>query len=189
MSGVAEKAACKHGGKTVNSAQCTARLVARGYRQEEGIDFKESFSPVARLETVHIFLAFAAHMNMIAYQMDVKTALLDGILREEVYVSQPNGFMDPDNPNHVYRLKKALYGLKLAPRAWYDLLPSFLLSQGFSRGTVDPTVFIRREGKDIVDSAIALTAFTDVDHAGCQDTKRSTSGSMQLLRDRIVNWS
>ncbi|GKE33096.1 retrovirus-related pol polyprotein from transposon TNT 1-94 [Tanacetum coccineum] len=116
-----------------------ARLVAREYRQEEGINFEESFSPVARLEAVRIFLAFVAHMNMIVYQMDVKTAFLNGILREEVYVSQPDRFMDPDNPNHVYRLKKAIYGLKLAPRTWYDLLSSFLLSQGFSKGTVDPT--------------------------------------------------
>ncbi|GJS92279.1 retrovirus-related pol polyprotein from transposon TNT 1-94 [Tanacetum coccineum] len=105
-----------------------ARLVARRYRQEEGIDFEESFAPVARLEVVWIFLAFAAHMNMIVYQMDVKTAFLNGILREEVYVSQPDGFVDPDNPNHVYRLKKALNGLKQAPSAWYDLLLSFLLS-------------------------------------------------------------
>ncbi|GJX85592.1 retrovirus-related pol polyprotein from transposon TNT 1-94 [Tanacetum coccineum] len=127
-----------------------ARLVARGYRQEEGIDFEESFAPVARLEAVRIFLAFAAHMNMIVYQMDVKTTFLNGILREEVYVSQPDGFVDPDNPNHVYRLKKALYGLKQAPRAWYDLLSSFLLSQGFSKGTVDPTLFISRKGKDIL---------------------------------------
>ncbi|GKA52777.1 retrovirus-related pol polyprotein from transposon TNT 1-94 [Tanacetum coccineum] len=89
-----------------------ARLVARGYRQEEEIDFEESFTPVARLEAVWIFLVFAAHMNMIVYQMDVKTVFLNGILREEFYVSQPDGFMDPDNPNHVYRLKKALYGLK-----------------------------------------------------------------------------
>ncbi|GKA13184.1 retrovirus-related pol polyprotein from transposon TNT 1-94, partial [Tanacetum coccineum] len=95
-----------------------ARLVARGYRQEEGIDFEESFAPVARLDAIRIFLAYAAHMNMIVYQMDVKTAFLNGILREEVYVSQPDGFVDQDNPNHVYKLKKALYGLKQAPRAW-----------------------------------------------------------------------
>ncbi|GJR35099.1 retrovirus-related pol polyprotein from transposon TNT 1-94 [Tanacetum coccineum] len=94
-----------------------ARLVARGYRQEEGIDFEESFAPVARLEAIRIFLAFAAHMNMVIYQMDVKTAFLNGNLREEVYVSQPDGFVDPDKPNHVYKLKKALYGLKQAPRA------------------------------------------------------------------------
>ncbi|GKD99922.1 retrovirus-related pol polyprotein from transposon TNT 1-94 [Tanacetum coccineum] len=118
--------------------------------KEEGIDFEESFALVARLEAVQIFLTFAIHMNMIVYQMDVKTAFLNDILREEVYVSQPDGFVDPDNPNHVYRLKKALYGLKPASRAWYDLLLSFLLSQGFSKGTVDPTLFIRREGKDIL---------------------------------------
>ncbi|GKD12376.1 retrovirus-related pol polyprotein from transposon TNT 1-94, partial [Tanacetum coccineum] len=94
-----------------------ARLVARGYRQEEGIDFEESFAPVARLEDIRIFLAFAAHMNMVVYQMDVKTAFLNGNLREEVYVSQPDEFVDPDKPNYVYKLKKALYGLKQAPRA------------------------------------------------------------------------
>ncbi|GJU14581.1 retrovirus-related pol polyprotein from transposon TNT 1-94 [Tanacetum coccineum] len=87
-----------------------ARLVAHGYRQEEGIDFEESFAPVARLEAIRIFFAFAAHMNMVVYQMDVKTAFLNGNLREEVYVSQPDGFVDPDNPNHMYKLKKALYG-------------------------------------------------------------------------------
>ncbi|GKB59432.1 putative reverse transcriptase domain-containing protein [Tanacetum coccineum] len=94
-----------------------ARLVARGYRQEEGIDFEESFAPVARLDAIRIFLAYAAHMNMIVYQMDVKTTFLNDILREEVYVSQPDGFVDQDNLNHVYKLKKALYGLKQAPRA------------------------------------------------------------------------
>nr|GEZ64854.1 hypothetical protein [Tanacetum cinerariifolium] len=95
-----------------------ARLVARGYRQEEGIDFEESFAPVAKLKDIRIFLAFAAHKNMVVYQMNVKTAFLNRNLREEVYVSQPDGFMDPDNPNHVYKLKKALYGLKQAPRKY-----------------------------------------------------------------------
>ncbi|GJY34575.1 retrovirus-related pol polyprotein from transposon TNT 1-94 [Tanacetum coccineum] len=251
-------------------------------------------------------------MNITVYQMDVKTAFLNGILREEVYVSHLDGFVDPDKPNHVYRLKKALYELKQAPRAWYDLLSSFLLSQGFSKGMVDPTLFINRKGKDILlvqiyvddiifnstttelcdkfseimcskfkmsmmgkisfflrlqisqsprgiflnqskyaleslkkyemesfdlvdtsmvekskldedtqgkavdpthyhgmvgtlmyltssrpdlglwylkDSAIALIAFADADHAGCQDTTRSTSGSMQLLGDRLISWS
>ncbi|GKB36027.1 retrovirus-related pol polyprotein from transposon TNT 1-94 [Tanacetum coccineum] len=127
-----------------------ARLVARGYRQEEGIDFEESFAPVARLEVVRIFIAFVAHMNMVVYQMDVKKAFLNGIIREDVYVSQPEGFVDGENPNHVYKLNKALYGLKQAPKAWYDLLSSFLLSQKFSKGTVDLTLFIRREGKDIL---------------------------------------
>ncbi|GKA59621.1 putative ribonuclease H-like domain-containing protein [Tanacetum coccineum] len=94
-----------------------ARLVTRGYRQKEGIDFEESFAPVARLDAIRIFLTYAAHMNMIVYQMDVKTTFLNDIQREEVYVSQPDGFVDQDNPNHVYKLKKALYGLKQAPRS------------------------------------------------------------------------
>nr|GEU63296.1 hypothetical protein [Tanacetum cinerariifolium] len=127
-----------------------ARLVARGYRQEEGIDFEESFAPVARLEAIRIFLAFAAHKNIVVYQMDVKTAFLNGNLWEEVYVSQPDGFVDLDNPNHVYKLKKALYGLKQAPRAWYDMLSLFLISQDFSKGSVDPTLFIRRNGNDLL---------------------------------------
>ncbi|GJZ98318.1 retrovirus-related pol polyprotein from transposon TNT 1-94 [Tanacetum coccineum] len=93
-----------------------ARLVARGYRQKEGIDFEESFALVARLDVIRIFLAYAAHLNMIVYQMDVKTEFLNGILREKVYVSQPDGFVDQDNLNHVYKLNKALYGLKQAPR-------------------------------------------------------------------------
>nr|GEW72576.1 hypothetical protein [Tanacetum cinerariifolium] len=112
-----------------------ARLVAHGYRQENGIDLEESFAPVVRLEALIIFLAFVAHMNIVVYQMDVKTAFLNGKLREEVYVSQPDGFVDTDNPNHVYKLKKALYGLKQAPRAWYDMLSSFLISQDFFKGS------------------------------------------------------
>ncbi|GJX49942.1 retrovirus-related pol polyprotein from transposon TNT 1-94 [Tanacetum coccineum] len=127
-----------------------AQLVACGYRQEEGIDFEEFFAPVARLEAIRIFLAFVAHMNMVIYQMDVKTVFLNGNLREEVYVSQSNGFMDLDNLNHVYKLKKALYGLKQALRAWYDMLSSFLISQDFSKGSVDPTLFIHKEGKELL---------------------------------------
>nr|GEX38282.1 retrovirus-related Pol polyprotein from transposon TNT 1-94 [Tanacetum cinerariifolium] len=260
-----------------------ARLVARGYRQEEGIDFEESFAPVARLEAIWIFLAYAAHKNMVVYKMDVKTAFLNGNLREEVYVSQLDGFVDQDNPNHVYKLKKALYGLKQAPRAWYDMLSSFLISQDLSKGLVDPTLFIRRNGNDLLlvqiyvddiifaastpelcdlfanrmcskfkmsmmgkisfflglqisqsprgifinQSKYALEslkkygfescdpvdtpmvkkskldedkegkavdpshylAFADADHAGCQDIRRSTYGSVQFLRERFISWS
>nr|GEU88336.1 hypothetical protein [Tanacetum cinerariifolium] len=226
-----------------------ARLVARGYRQEEGIDFKESFALIARI-----------------------TAFLNDNLREEAYVSQLDEFVDKDNPNHVYKPKKALYGLKQAPRAWYDMLSSFLISQDFSKGSVDHALFIRsfescdlvdtpmveksklnndKEGKTVdpsqyrgmigtllyliasrldlqfvicmcaryqarptekhlhavkrifrylrgtvnrglrypKDSSITLTTFADADHAGCQDTRRSTSGSMQFLGDKLVSWS
>ncbi|GKC36249.1 retrovirus-related pol polyprotein from transposon TNT 1-94, partial [Tanacetum coccineum] len=101
-----------------------ARLVAKGYRQEEGIDFEESFALVARIEAIRIFIANAASKNMTIYQMDVKTTFLNGELKEEVYVSQPEGFVDLDHPSHVYRLK-ALYGLKQAPRAWMDSCDPF----------------------------------------------------------------
>ncbi|GKC04409.1 retrovirus-related pol polyprotein from transposon TNT 1-94 [Tanacetum coccineum] len=127
-----------------------ARIVAKGYRQKEGIDFEESFTPVARIEAIRIFIANVANKNMTIYQMDVKTAFLNDELREVVYVSQPKGFVDPDNLTHVYRLKKALYGLKHAPQTWYDMLSSFLLSQNFSKGAVDPILFTRKEGKDII---------------------------------------
>ncbi|GKD18864.1 retrovirus-related pol polyprotein from transposon TNT 1-94 [Tanacetum coccineum] len=126
------------------------RLVAKGFRQEEGIDFEESFTPVAFIEAIRIFVANAAHKNMTVYQMDVKTTFLSSELRKEVYVSQSEGFVDQDHLNHVYRLKKALYGLKQAPSAWYDLLSKFLLSQKFSKGDVDPTQFTRKEEKDIL---------------------------------------
>ncbi|GJS33303.1 retrovirus-related pol polyprotein from transposon TNT 1-94 [Tanacetum coccineum] len=280
-----------------------ARLVAKGYRQEEGLNFEESFASVARLEAIRIFLANAASKNMTVYQMDVKTAFLNGELKEEVYVSQPEGFVDPDHPHHVYRLKKALYRLKQAPRAWYDTLSKFLLAQGFSKGVVDPALFIWKTGKHTLhisqnsrgifinqskyaneilkkfdlhksdpvdtpivertkldedllgipvdqtqyrsmigsltyltasrpglvfdvcmyaryqskptkkhleavkrvfrylqgsinmglwypkDTGMALTAYADADHAGCQDTRRSTSGSAQFLGDKLVSWS
>ncbi|GJY82628.1 retrovirus-related pol polyprotein from transposon TNT 1-94 [Tanacetum coccineum] len=114
-----------------------ARLVAKGYAQEEGIDFEESFAPVTRLEEVQIFVAYAAHKSFLIYQMDVKTDFLNGLLKEEDYVSQPDGFVDPDHPEKVYRLRKALYGLKQASRAWYDELSTFLMSKGFTKAEVE----------------------------------------------------
>ncbi|GJT88450.1 retrovirus-related pol polyprotein from transposon TNT 1-94 [Tanacetum coccineum] len=102
--------------------------------QEEGINFEESFAPVSRIEAILIFVANDTHKNMTIYQMDVKTAFLNGELKEEVYISQLEGFVDEDNPSHVYKLKKALYGLKEAPRTWYDMLSSFLISQHFFEG-------------------------------------------------------
>ncbi|GKA55049.1 retrovirus-related pol polyprotein from transposon TNT 1-94 [Tanacetum coccineum] len=148
-----------------------ACLVAKGYRQEEGINFEESFASVAKLKAIRIFIANAASKNMTVYQMDVKTAFLNGELKEEVYVSQPEGFIDPAHPNHVYRLKKALYGLKQAPRAWYDTLSRFLLANGFSKGVVDPTLFIRKTGKhtlhsDPVDTPMVEQSKLDEDLSG-----------------------
>ncbi|GJZ11574.1 retrovirus-related pol polyprotein from transposon TNT 1-94 [Tanacetum coccineum] len=217
-------------------------------------ELEESFSPVARLEAKRIFLAFAAHTNIVVYQTDVKIAFLNGNLREDIYVSQPDGFVDKDNPNHMYKLKKGLYGLKQASRAWYDMFSSFLISQDFSKGSVDPTLFIHREGKELLliidfsnprgifinpskyaleslkkygfkscdpvdtpmarptekhlnavkrifrylkgtvnrglwypkDSSIALTAYVDADHTGCQDTRHSTSGSPSISTSDIT---
>nr|GEU32378.1 retrovirus-related Pol polyprotein from transposon TNT 1-94 [Tanacetum cinerariifolium] len=134
--------------------------VAADHSLEEGIDFEESFAPVSRIEAIRIFIANPASKNMMVYQIDVKTAFLNGELKKEVYVRQPEGFVDPDHLNNVYRLKKAFYSLKQAPREWYDTLSRFLLANGFSKGVIDPTLSIRK-----------------IDHAGCQDTRRNTSGN------------
>nr|GEW22262.1 copia protein [Tanacetum cinerariifolium] len=123
---------------------------SKGYAQNEGVDFEESFAPVARLEAVRLFITYAAHKSFTVYQMDVKTSFIYGTLKEEVYVNQPGGFVDPYHPDKVYRLKKALYGLKQAPRAWYDELSTFLVSKGFSKGSIDPTLFIIKHGEDIL---------------------------------------
>nr|GEX38072.1 copia protein [Tanacetum cinerariifolium] len=131
-------------------------MVVRGYRQEEGIDFKESFAPVARMEAIRIFLAYAAHKSFTVFQIDIKTAFLHGTLKEDVYVCQPKGFIDFDHPSHVYKLKKALYGLKQAPKAWYDELSTFLLQNHFIKGTIDPTLFIWCFDDDILMSNYVL---------------------------------
>ncbi|GJX56109.1 putative ribonuclease H-like domain-containing protein [Tanacetum coccineum] len=127
-----------------------ARLVAQGFRQEEGIDYDEVFAPVARIEAIRLFLAFASFMGFPVYQMDVKSAFLYGTIEEEVYVHQPPGFVDPAHPNKVYKVIKALYGLHQAPRAWYETLSSFLLKNGFRRGTIDKTLFIKNNKSDIM---------------------------------------
>ncbi|KAL8088633.1 hypothetical protein AgCh_038420 [Apium graveolens] len=127
-----------------------ARLVAKGYSQHEGIDYDETFAPVARLEAIRIFLAYAAHKKFTVFQMDVKSAFLNGELEEEVYVEQAPGFVDSKHPDYVYRLDKALYGLKQAPRAWYETLAQFLLESGFNRGTIEKTLFYLDHGKDLL---------------------------------------
>ena len=126
-----------------------ARLVAQGYTQVEGLDFGETYAPVARLEAIRILLAYACAHNIKLYQMDVKSAFLNGYINEEVYVEQPTSFEDGKKPDHVYKLKNALYGLKQAPRAWYERLRNFLLSKGFTMGKVDTTLFIKKIGKDL----------------------------------------
>ncbi|GKC90890.1 retrovirus-related pol polyprotein from transposon TNT 1-94, partial [Tanacetum coccineum] len=238
--------------------------IAKGYCQEEGIDFEELFAPVVRIEAIRIFLAHAAHKNMVIFQMDVKTEFLNGSLKEEVYVSQQEGFVNQENPNSVFQLKKALYGLKQAPRARYDLLSKFLLSQKFVKGVVDLTFFTRKEGNDLIlygfdkcdaidipmvgqskldedpngtqvgptryqgmvgslmylttsrpdlvfsvcmcaryeakptekhltvvkqDTSFNLTDFAHAGHAGCQDSRKSTSSSVQFLGEKLASWS
>ncbi|GJV20932.1 retrovirus-related pol polyprotein from transposon TNT 1-94 [Tanacetum coccineum] len=221
-----------------------ARLVARGYRQEEGIDFEESFALVARLEAIRIFIAYATHKNMVVYQMEIKTAFLNGILREEVYVSQPDGFVYQDNPNHVYkerrqrhlllqlyvddiifastdpalcetfsekmpkgiflnqskyaleRIKK--YGMKISDPVDTPMVEKSKLDADPQGKEVDPTryhgmfgslMYLTTSRPDLKDSCTALIAFLDVDHAGCQDTRKNTSRSMLLFDDKLVSWS
>ncbi|GJU93539.1 retrovirus-related pol polyprotein from transposon TNT 1-94 [Tanacetum coccineum] len=152
-----------------------ARLVAKGYPQEKGIDFKESFAPVARLKAVWIFVAYAAHKSFPIYHMDVKTTFLNDPLKEEVYVAHPDGFVNPDHLEKVYRIRKALYGLKQAPRAWTLNSPI-------------PMRYLYQLGQYLKDSGFELTAFLDVDHAGCLDTCKSTSGGIQFLGKKLVSW-
>nr|GEY16607.1 hypothetical protein [Tanacetum cinerariifolium] len=142
-------------------------LVVRGYRQERGLDFKESFSLVARMEAIRIFLAYVAHKSFTVFQMDVKTTFLHGSLKEDVYVCQPKGFIDADHQSHVYKLKKALYGLKQAPRAWYDELSTFLLQNHFFKGTIDPKLFIRRFDDNILVSNYVLDILKKYEMKSC----------------------
>nr|GEU75311.1 hypothetical protein [Tanacetum cinerariifolium] len=160
------------------------RIVVRGYRQEEGIEFEESFALVALMEVIRIFLEYAAHKGFTVYQMDVKTAFLHGSLKEDVYVCQPKGFIDFDYPSHVYKLKKALYGLKLAPRAWLTnppVIPSSPTEKHlkevkrifrYLRGTVKMDLWYT------TDSGFELTGFSDADYAGCKDTFKTTFGGL-----------
>ena len=136
----------EHGTVIINKS----RLVAQGYTQVERVDFDETFVPVAGLESIRILLAIASHLNFKLYQMDVKSAFLNGMLQEEVYVEHPKGFIDPHKSDDVYKLKRALYGLKQAPRAWYDKLTAYLTKHGFKRGSADITLVIRKDRKSVV---------------------------------------
>ncbi|GKB31781.1 retrovirus-related pol polyprotein from transposon TNT 1-94 [Tanacetum coccineum] len=148
------------------------RLVVRGYRQEEGIDFEESFAPVARMEAIRIFLAYAAHKSFTVFQMDVKTAFLHGTLKEDVYVCQPEGFIDADHPSHVYKAKPPVKHLKEVKRIFRYL-----------QGTVNMALWYTK------DSGFELIGFSDADYAGCKDTFKSTSDGAQFLGEKLVSWS
>ncbi|GJX90795.1 retrovirus-related pol polyprotein from transposon TNT 1-94 [Tanacetum coccineum] len=127
-----------------------ARLVALGYNQQEGIDYDETYAPVARLESIRILLAYASALDFKLFQMDVKSAFLNGFINEEVYVAQPTGFIDFEKPDHVYKLKKALYGLKQAPKAWYNRLKAFLFKHEYKMGMVDNILFIKKKYLNLI---------------------------------------
>jgi len=135
------------------------KLVVQGYNQEEGIDYGETFTPVARIEAIQILVAFAAHMDLKLYQMDVKSAFLNGYVKEEVFVSQLPGFENHELPNHVFKLDKVLYGLKQVARAWYERLSKFLIDNGFQRGKVDNTLFLKIKGEHLL---IVQVYFDDI---------------------------
>ncbi|GKD32885.1 retrovirus-related pol polyprotein from transposon TNT 1-94 [Tanacetum coccineum] len=148
-----------------------AWLVTQGYNQQEEIDYEETFAPVARLEAIRIFLAYAAYMGFMVYQMDVKSAFLNGKISEDVYVQQPPGFESSEYPNHVCKLDKALYGLKQSPRAWY------------LKGTPNLGLWYPKG------SGFDLKSYSDSDYAGCNLDRKSTSGGCQILGGKLVCWS
>ncbi|GKC98083.1 copia protein [Tanacetum coccineum] len=125
-------------------------MIAQGYNQQEGIDYDETYAPVARLESIRILLAYACTLDFKLYLMDVKSAFLNSFINEEVYVAQPSGFIDFEKPNYVYRLKKALYGLKQAPKAWYGRLKAFLIKHDYSMGLVDNTLFTKKKDSNLI---------------------------------------
>ncbi|GKE72513.1 putative ribonuclease H-like domain-containing protein [Tanacetum coccineum] len=161
-----------------------ARLVDQGHRQEERIDYDEVFPSMARIEAIWIFLAFTSYMGFIVYQIDVKSAFLYGTIDEEVYVSQPPGFIDPKFPKKVYKVVKALYGLHQAPRAWYATLSAFLEKNGYRRGTIDKTLFIKRDKKDIMPVQV------HVDDIIFGSTKKSWCDEFEaLMKSRLLEYS
>jgi hypothetical protein len=151
-----------------------ARLVAKGYSQVEGLDFDETYAPVARLKSIHILHAYATYHGFKLYQMDVKSAFLNGPIKEEVYAEQSPGFEDSEYPNHVYKLSKALYGLKQAPRAWYECLRDFLITNGFKVGKADPTLFTKTIAKDLFISQIYVNdiIFGSTNKSSCEEFGR-----------------
>ncbi|GJY08218.1 ribonuclease H-like domain-containing protein [Tanacetum coccineum] len=188
---------------------------AKGYAQEEGIDFEESFAPVARLEAVQIFVAYTAHKSFPIYQMDVKTTFLNGPMKEEVYVAQLDGFVNPDHPEKVYHQRKALYGLKQTLRAWtsdppiptrylLSTMPNLsgkLVDQINYRSMIGSLIYLTFSRPELVqagtinmglwypkDFGFELTAFSNADHVRCIDNRKSTSRGIQFLTDKLARW-
>nr|GEY21700.1 hypothetical protein [Tanacetum cinerariifolium] len=159
-----------------------ARLIAQGYRQEEGIDYDEVFALFARIEAIRLFLAFASYMGFMVYQMDVKSAFLYGRIDEEVYVTQPKGFLDPQHPKKVYKVFKALYGLHQAPKAWYSTLSTFLLKHGYRRGIIDKTLFLKKNKRDIILVQVYVDdiIFGSTKKAWCDEFEALMKGEFQM---------
>nr|GEW40976.1 putative ribonuclease H-like domain-containing protein [Tanacetum cinerariifolium] len=159
-----------------------AKLVAQGHQQEEGIDYDEVFAPVSRIEAIRLFLAFASYMGFLVYQMDVKSVFLYGRIDEEVYVTQPKGFVDPQHPKKVYKVVKALYGLHQAPRAWYATLSTFLLKHGYKRGTIDKTLFFKKNNRDIILVQVYVDdiIFGSTKKAWCDEFEALMKGEFQM---------
>ena len=159
-----------------------ARLVAQGYNQQEGIDYKKTFAPTAILEVIRMLLAFSCYKNFILYQMDVKSAFLNDLINEEVFVEQPPGFESYNFPNHVFKLKKALYGLKQAPRAWYERLRKFLIYSGFKMGKIDTTLFIKPKKNDmlIVQIYVDDIIFTATNGPLCEEFAKSMHSEFEM---------
>nr|GEW42292.1 putative ribonuclease H-like domain-containing protein [Tanacetum cinerariifolium] len=159
-----------------------AQLVVQGHTQKEGIDYKEVFSPVAKIEAIRLFLAYASFMGFMVYQMDVKSAFLYGTIEEEVYVYQRPGFENLNYPDKVYKVVKALYGLYQAPRTWYETLANYLLKNGFQKGNIDQTMFIKKQKGDIllvqvyVDDIIFGSTNKDL----CKDFKKLMKDKFQV---------
>ena len=167
-----------------------ARLVAQGYNQQEGIDYDETFAPIARLEAIRMLLAYASHKGFVLFQMDVKFAFLNGFIHEEVYVKQPPGFENENLPHHVFKLSKALYGLKQAPRAWYERLSSFLLKNGFKRGKIDTTLFILHEKHEflIVQIYVDDIVFSATNQMLCKHFSKLMQGEFEMSMMRELKY-
>jgi hypothetical protein len=164
--------------------------VAKGYSQVEGLDFDQTFAPVARLESIRILVAHATHHNFKLHQMDVKSAFLNGPIKEEVHVEQPPGFEEEAYPNHVYKLHKSLYGLKQAPRAWYECLRDFLIENGFKIGKADSTLFTRRVGDDLFVSQIYVDdiIFGSTNKACCDEFSQTMIKRFEMTMTGELNF-